>query len=94
MAQDGPEGDMSSLNISSTATGHEDFIECNETRSQASDMQQRAKLLLDELTQFQQYLKNRKRDDVVYLGAFKSDVQQELKLLEKVDWLSSDVFQI
>jgi hypothetical protein len=85
MARDGLEGDMSSLDISTTSTGYEEFTDRHEAQFQAIDMPLRARLLLDELSEFQQYLKDRKREDAIYLRAFKSDVQQELKLLEKVE---------
>jgi hypothetical protein len=77
-------GAMSCLNISSSSNGHIESAENHEAQSQASDMQQRARLLLDELVQFQLYLKERKREDVANLTSIKTDVQNELKLLEKV----------
>jgi hypothetical protein len=84
MTQDAIEEDLTSLNISSSSSVHDEVTDTHGAQSQAADMHQRAKLLLDELVCFQQYLKDKKREDAVYLSAFKSDVQQELKLLEKV----------
>lgn len=81
---------MSSLNISGSSNGHIESAENHEVQSQASDMQQRARLLLDELVQFRLHLKERKREDVANLVGIQTDVQNELKLLEKVgraSWL-------
>ena len=84
MTQDGIEEDLRSLNISSSSSVHDEATNSHGAQSEASNMHQRAKLLLDELVRFQQYLKERKRENAIYLTAFKSDLQQELKLLEKV----------
>lgn len=84
MTQNGIEGELGSLSISSPSNIHVDDTESHEEKSQAMDIQQRAKLLLEELVQFELYLKEKKREGTVYLTAFKSDVQNELKLLEKV----------
>jgi hypothetical protein len=84
MTQNGITGEMSSVNISSSSSIHNQGTDSRGARSLASDMQQRAKLLLDEIVQFQQYLKEKKREDAIYLNPFKSDVKLELKLLEKV----------
>lgn len=85
MTQNGIEGELNSLNISTPSSGHhEPEEENNESKSQALDLQRRAKLLLEELVQFEQYLKERKRENTIYLTPFKSDVKNELKLLEKV----------
>jgi hypothetical protein len=84
MTQNGIEGELGSLSISSPSNLHVEPAESHEVKSQALDLQQRAKLLLEELVQFELYLKERKRESTVYLNAFKSDVQNELKLLEKV----------
>lgn len=84
MTQDSIEGELNSLNIPSSPNLHDELTENHEARSEASDMQQRARILLDEIDQFQQYLREMKQEDAVYLKGFKSDVQQELKLLEKV----------
>lgn len=84
MTQYSIERDMDSLDISSSPSPHEESTDNHKVRLQASDMHQRARLLLDELVHFQQYLDEIKKEDTLYLKSFKSDVQQELKLLEKV----------
>lgn len=84
MSQYGIQDDMESLKISGQSS-HEEREDIDEAQSQALDMQQRAKLLLDELGQFQQYLKDNKKERSIYLTAFKSDIQLELKQLEKVE---------
>lgn len=50
----------------------------------ALDMQQRCRLLLDELEQFQAYLRERKKANNVELRTFKSGLQAEMKLIDKV----------
>jgi hypothetical protein len=56
-----------------------------ETERDVSDMLQRCQLLLDELEQFQLYLKQQKKDnDVEKFHTFKSHVQNEMRLLDNV----------
>ena len=56
-----------------------------ETERDASDMLQRCRLLLDELEPYQLYLKQQKKENSVEkLHTFKSHVQNEMKLLDKV----------
>lgn len=50
----------------------------------ALDMQRRCRLLLDELEQFQAYLKKQSKENDVELRTFKSDVQSEMKFIDKV----------
>ncbi|PSS12989.1 hypothetical protein M430DRAFT_105723 [Amorphotheca resinae ATCC 22711] len=74
---------MGSLDISDSFNGHVESAKDYEGESHVLDMQQRARLLLEELEQFQTYLKEKKKEDTVHLSSFKTDVQHELKLLEK-----------
>lgn len=83
MTQNGIQHDMQCLNISKPSSDENETLERNESQSQALDMLQRARLLLDELSRFQQHLKDLKVEDALYLTAFKSDVHLELQLLEK-----------
>lgn len=76
--------DTESLSISGSSS-HDEHKDNAEAQSQALDMQHRAKLLLDELGQFQQYLQDNKMERSIYLSSFKSDIQLELKQLEKVN---------
>jgi hypothetical protein len=55
-----------------------------EVEKLASDMQQRCRVLLDELEQFHSYLKRQRRENHVELRTFKSGLQAEMKLLDKV----------
>jgi hypothetical protein len=56
-----------------------------ETERDVSDMLQRCQLLLDELEQFQLYLKQQKKDNgVEKFHTFKSHVQNEMRLLDNV----------
>jgi hypothetical protein len=56
-----------------------------ETERDVSDMLQRCQLLLDELEQFQLYLKQQKKDNSVEkFHTFKTHVQNELRLLDNV----------
>jgi hypothetical protein len=50
----------------------------------ASNMQQRCQLLLEELEQFQSCLKRQRRENHVELRTFKSSLQAEMRLLDKV----------
>ena len=50
----------------------------------AADMQKRCRLFLDELEQFQAYLKDQKRENQVELRTFKSALQTELRTIDKV----------
>jgi hypothetical protein len=56
-----------------------------ETERGVSDMLQRCQLLLDELEQFQSYLKQQKKDNAVEkFHTFKGHVQNEMRLLDNV----------
>jgi hypothetical protein len=55
-----------------------------DTHTLALDMQRRCRLLLDELEQFQAYLKKQSKENDVELRTFKSDVQSEMKFIDKV----------
>jgi len=50
----------------------------------ALNMQQRCRLLLDELEQFQAYLKEEGKEHSAELRALKTEVQSEMKVLDKV----------
>lgn len=50
----------------------------------AADMQQRCRLFLGELEQFQAYLKDKKNENQVELRTFKAGLQTELKTIDKV----------
>jgi len=50
----------------------------------AADMQQRCRLFLDELEQFQAYLKDQKKENQVELRTFKAGLQSEMRTIEKV----------
>ncbi|TVY33396.1 UPF0415 protein-like protein, partial [Lachnellula subtilissima] len=50
----------------------------------ALDMQQRCRLLLDELEQFQAYLKEEGKEHSAELRALKTEVQSEMKVLDKI----------
>lgn len=50
----------------------------------AFDMQKRCRLMLEEVEEFQAYLKEQKRPNVVELRIFKNNLQAELKILDKV----------
>jgi hypothetical protein len=50
----------------------------------AVDMQQRCRILLEEVEQFQSHLKQQRRENQVELRTFKSSLQAEMKLLDKV----------
>jgi hypothetical protein len=84
MSLDTVEREMGSLDNSDSFNGHVESAKDYEGESHVLDMQQRARLLLEELEQFQTYLKEKKKEDTVHLSSFKTDVQHELKLLEKV----------
>ena len=66
---------LSSLEISDPAA---------EVERQAADMQQRCRLLLDELETFSAHLKRLKKETQVELRMFKSGLQAEMKLIDKV----------
>ena len=55
-----------------------------EVKKLAADMQQRCRLFLDELEQFQAYLKDQRKDKHVDLRIFRSSLQSEMKMLDKV----------
>lgn len=55
-----------------------------ETEKMATRMQQRCKLLLSELEEFQAYLKLQKKEKRVEVRAFKTGLHAEMKLLNKV----------
>jgi hypothetical protein len=55
-----------------------------EVKRLAADMQQRCRLFLDELEQFQAYLKDQRKEEPVDLRIFRSGLQSEMKMLDKV----------
>jgi hypothetical protein len=55
-----------------------------EVKRLAADMQQRCRLFLDELEQFQAYLKDQRKEKHVDLRIFKSGLQSEMRMLDKV----------
>jgi hypothetical protein len=55
-----------------------------EVKKLAADMQQRCRLFLDELEQFQAYLKEQRKEKHVDLRIFKSGLQSETRMLDKV----------
>ncbi len=55
-----------------------------EIKKLAADMQQRCRLFLDELEQFQAYLKDQRMEKHVDLRIFRSGLQSEMKMLDKV----------
>jgi len=61
-----------------------------EVKKLAADMQQRCRLFLDELEQFQAYLKDQRKEKHVDLRIFRSGLQSEMKMLDKVSisWIS------
>ena len=68
-----------------------DEIDPIEVSELAADMQKRCRLFLDELEQFQTYLKDQKRENQVELRTFKSGLQTELRTIDKV---SIDILQV
>jgi hypothetical protein len=66
---------LGSLNLSDPAT---------DATTLASDMQQRCQLLLHELEQFEAHLRDQKKQSQVELRAFKSFLQSEMRMLDKV----------
>jgi len=56
----------------------------NDGPALALDMQKRCRLLLDELEQFQAYLKKQGKENTAELRAFKTEVQSEMRLIDKV----------
>lgn len=70
------DGKMFGLDISATA---------EETERMATRMQNRCKLLLEELEQFQAHLKLQKKEKRVEVRAFKTGLHAEMKLLNKVN---------
>ncbi len=55
-----------------------------EVKRLVADMQERCRLFLDELEQFQAYLKDQRKEKHVDLRIFKSGLQSEMKMLDKV----------
>ncbi|PMD21950.1 hypothetical protein NA56DRAFT_571372 [Hyaloscypha hepaticicola] len=55
-----------------------------EVKKLAADMQQRCRLFLDELEQFQTYLKDQRKEKHVDLRIFRSGLQSEMKMLDKL----------
>lgn len=55
-----------------------------EVKKLAADMQQRCRLFLDELEQFQAYLRDQRKEKHVDLRIFRSGLQSEMKMLDKV----------
>jgi hypothetical protein len=56
----------------------------NDGPTLALNMQKRCRLLLDELEQFQAYLKEQGKENTAELRAFKTEVQSEMRLIDKV----------
>lgn len=81
------DGDMANLTLSETttpvdsSTGDGEEIDAQKL---ASDMQQRCQTLLQELEQFQAHLKQKKKQNDVELRTFKTGLQAEMKLIDKV----------
>ncbi|KAE8444873.1 hypothetical protein EG329_014121 [Mollisiaceae sp. DMI_Dod_QoI] len=69
------EGKIFALDISASA---------EETERMATRMQQRCSLLLDELEQFQSHLKQQKKEKRVEVRGFKTGINAEMKLLNKL----------
>lgn len=90
MNHHGTQDDTESLSISGSSF-HDEYKDNAEAQSQALDMQHRAKLLLAELGQFQQYLQDNKMERSICLSSFKSDIQSELKQLEKVNCIYTKI---
>jgi hypothetical protein len=61
-----------------------DSIDPTEVTKLAADMQQRCQLFLDELEQFQAYLRCKKNENRVELRTFKASLQSEMRAIEKV----------
>jgi hypothetical protein len=55
-----------------------------EYRRLASCMQQRCRVIIEELEQFHSYLKEQRKETRVEMRSFKSGLQGEMKLLDKV----------
>jgi hypothetical protein len=64
-----------------------------EVEKLAADMQQRCRLFLDELEQFQAYLKDQRKEKHVDLRIFRSGLQSEMKMLDKVSISRMSVFR-
>jgi hypothetical protein len=73
-----PEFDLASLNLSEITEDSTDALEL------ARETQSRCQKLLEELEQFRAHLKLHKKEHTAELRPFKSGVQAELKLLNKV----------
>lgn len=71
----GLENDMASLDVNDPSY---------DGRRLALDMQAKCRLLLEELEQFQTYLKEQKRERNVEIRTFKGGLQAEMKLIDKV----------
>lgn len=61
-----------------------DNIDPTEVARLAAHMQKRCRLFLNELEQFQAYLKGQKKENQVELRTFKSGLQMELRTINKV----------
>ncbi|KAH6680790.1 hypothetical protein B0J14DRAFT_471198 [Halenospora varia] len=78
---------MANLTLSETttpvdsSTGDGEEIDAQKL---ASDMQQRCRTLLQELEQFQAHLKQKKKQNDVELRTFKTGLQAEMKLIDKL----------
>ena len=68
--------------------------QANEAAALASDLVQRCSELLSDLTRFQQFLASHKKQHTVELRQFKSNVQSELKSLEKISKRDSESPQL
>jgi hypothetical protein len=74
-------GGMATLDLSGSPT---------DVELHAIDMQQRCRKLLDELEEFQAYLRQQNKENSVELRTFKGGLQAEMKLLDKVSILHSE----
>jgi hypothetical protein len=73
--------DKMALKESPPGVGNIDPAEVSEL---AANMQKRCRLFLDELEQFQAYLKGQKKENQVELRTFKSGLQTESRTIDKV----------
>jgi hypothetical protein len=79
--------DKADENVSTTLNGDMaavDSIDPAKVAKLAADMQQRCRLFLDELEQFQAYLKDQKKERQVELRTFKASLQSEMRAIDRV----------
>jgi len=79
--------DKADENVSTTLNGDMaavDSIDPARVAKLAADMQQRCRLFLAELEQFQAYLKDQKKERQVELRTFKASLQSEMKAIDRV----------